>query len=119
MKAARKRKLLAIARRLPEVELREEAGHFGLVVRKKTFAWYLDNHHDDGMVALSFKAPPGINHVLVATDAAAYFIPAYSGAKGWGAVRLDQDDVDWAQVERHLVEAYKLSAPKTLLKSLG
>ena len=118
-KAARKKKVLAIAQKLPDVELREELPHIGFVVRKKTFAWYLDDHQGDGIVALSFKAPPGINHVLVATDPAAYFIPAYSGAKGWGAVRLDGSDVDWTQVERHLTDAFKLTAPKTLLKSLS
>lgn len=87
-KAARRKKLIALAKKLPDVELREELPHVGFVVRKKTFAWYLDNHHGDGIVALSFKAPPGIDHVLVATDARAYFIPAYSGAKGWGAMAM-------------------------------
>jgi hypothetical protein len=34
-------------------------------VRAKIFAWFLNNHHGDGRVAIWCKAPPGEQAVLV------------------------------------------------------
>ena len=50
-------KLLAIARELPEVDISGEE-HLKFQVRRKTFAYYLDDHHGDGQVALCCKVHP-------------------------------------------------------------
>lgn len=65
--AASRKQILGILNSLPEVELRsggERDQHLGASVRNKRFAWYLDDHHGDGIVAATFKAPAGVqrNH---------------------------------------------------------
>lgn len=86
------RELLELCAGLPEA-VGEGDQHVGFTVRGRRFAWYLDDHHDDGRVALVFKAPPGINRQLVADDPDRFFIPAYVGARGWAGVWLDVADI--------------------------
>ncbi|SRR5680860_388377 len=79
----RRQRVIEICRALPEVML-EEQQHVTFRVRGKTFAYYLDDHHGDGRVALNCKAAPNENHELVASDSIRFFIPAYLGPHGWG-----------------------------------
>lgn len=106
---------------LPEVQIEiggERDQHLGATVRKKRFAWYLDDHHSDGVVAITCKAPPGLNTTMVPSDPERCFLPSYTGSRGWIGIRLDVDDVDWNQIELSLVEAYRIVAPKSLLARL-
>ena len=88
--------------------------HLAFRVRKKTFAYYLFDHHGDGRIALCCKAAPGEQEMLVASDPTRFFIPAYLGPKGWVGMRLDLPDIDWEQVAYLATMAYRLSAPRTL-----
>lgn len=88
--------------------------HLGYSVRGKRFAWLLDDHHGDGRLALNCKAPPGASAGLAAGDPERYFVPSYLGARGWVGLWLDTEEVDWDEVDRLLVDAYLLSAPKKL-----
>ncbi len=107
-------RLSEICSELPEAE-RELAGrHAGFRVRGKTFAWFLDDHHGDGIVAVSIKVAPGRNEELTAGDPERYFMPAYSGPRGWVALRLDTPSVDWDEVAGLVIESYMLIAPKRL-----
>ena len=99
---------------LPEVE-REDAGrHAGFRVRGRIFAWYLDDHHGDGIVGLTCKAPPGESEALIARDGERFYRPAYTGSRGWVGVRLDREPVDWDEVEDLVTRSYSLVAPKRL-----
>lgn len=106
---------------LPEV-LVETAGegdrHLGASVRGKRFAWFHDDHHGDGRLAVVFKAPPGANVAMVRSDPEHFFLPSYSGPKGWLGSWLDVDGIDWDHVELSLVEAYRMTAPKSLAARL-
>ena len=98
---------------LPEAE-REDAGrHAGFRVRGRTFAWYMDDHHGDGAVGVTLKAPAGESDALLAADPERFYRPAYTRA-GWVGVRLDRGGVDWDQVEGLLTGSYVLVAPKRL-----
>jgi hypothetical protein len=55
----------------------------------------------------------------VDADPQRYFIPSYTGPKGWVGARLDVDNVDWDQVELIIVEAYRMTAPKSLVAQLS
>jgi hypothetical protein len=107
-------RLIAICRALPEVTTHGDQ-HVAFQVRGKTFAYYLEDHHGDGRVALCCKAAPGEQQALVAADPARYFRPAYLGARGWVAVRLDTGDVDWDEVAELALDAWRRTAPKRLL----
>jgi predicted DNA-binding protein (MmcQ/YjbR family) len=107
-------RLTAICAALPEA-VREVTGrHAGFKVRGRTFAYYLDDHHGDGMVALNAKLPPGESEALVETAPERYHRPAYLGARGWVGLRLDTPEVDWDEVADLVHTSYGLVAPKRL-----
>ena len=54
-------RLTEIAVRLPEATRKLYGSHAQFLVRKKTFAYFLDNHHGDGIVAVTGKVLPGDN----------------------------------------------------------
>ena len=112
-------RLTAIALALPETSRNVMGSHAQFLVRKKTFAYFLDNHHGDGIVALCCKVLPGDNAALVAADPGRFYLPAYLGPKGWVAVRLDTRRVDWDEVGELLVGSYQLVAPKRLAARVG
>ena len=106
---------------LPETEQRpsgNDGRHVAYVVRNKTFAYFTDDHHGDGRLALTCKAAPGEQTVLVASDPERFFVPPYLGPRGWVGLWLDRPDVDWAEVGELVVDAYRLCAPKRLLALL-
>jgi hypothetical protein len=64
---------------LPEVQIEvggERDQHLGASIREKRFAWYLDDHHGDGRVAITCKAPPGVNEAMVDSNPAHFFLPS-------------------------------------------
>jgi len=53
-----------VALALPEATRRVLGSHAQFLVRKKTFAYFLDNHHGDGIVAVACKVLAGDNKAL-------------------------------------------------------
>jgi phosphoribosylglycinamide formyltransferase-1 len=104
---------------LPEA-VREVSGrHAGFKVRTRTFAWYLDDHHGDGMVTLVCKPPPGENEMLLAAEPGRFVRPAYLAHRGWVALRLDLGPVDWEEVWELISDSYREVAPKRLVAQLA
>jgi hypothetical protein len=99
---------------LPETTRDYNGQHAGFLVRKKTFAYYLDDHHGDGIVSITCKVAPGANAEMVASDPVRYYMPAYIGSRGWVALRLDLGDIDWEEVSSLAVHSYRRVAPKVL-----
>ena len=110
---ARLSRLLKLAAKLPEVEISGDQ-HKSFRIRRKNFAYYLNDHHGDGIVSLCCKASFEEQADLVEADPDKFYIPSYVGAKGWVAIRLDRSRVDWPQVDALLVNAYRAQAPKKL-----
>ena len=117
---ARLKKLLKLVDGLPEVTV-ELAGeqHLAFKIRKKTFAWFLDSHHDDGIVCLCAKNKGPRQQELIAQHPDRFFYPQYVGPAGWVALRLDQPTIDWGEALDLLLTAYRLQAPKRLAEQLG
>jgi predicted DNA-binding protein (MmcQ/YjbR family) len=92
--------------------------HAGFHIRKKTFAYFLDDHHGDGIVAVICKVLPGDNKALVASDPARFYMPAYVASKGWVGLHLDKGEVDWEEVKELVMHSYLLVAPKRLAASV-
>lgn len=113
--AQRRSRLVEICKKLPEVEV-DVAGeqHLAFRIRKKTLAYYLFDHHGDGMVAFCCKSSLSAQRRLVKEDPVSFFVPPYLGAKGWIAIRLDLDEVDWETVSKLARRAYQDLAPRKL-----
>jgi hypothetical protein len=119
--AARRARVIEICEALPDVRVaamgrRHE--HLSFTVRKKTFVYYLDDHHGDGRIALWSKAAPGEQGRLVEEDPRRFFRPPYLGPRGWVGMRLDLGSVDWSQVAYLVLSAYRLTASKAQVARL-
>jgi phosphoribosylglycinamide formyltransferase-1 len=99
---------------LPETSRKVLGSHAAFLVRKKIFAYFLNDHHGDGIVAVTGKALPGDNQRLVASQPKRFYLPAYIGPRGWVALRLDIGKVDWDEVAELVAGSYRLMAPKKL-----
>ena len=110
-------RLIEIGTALPEVETSGDQ-HVGFKVRGKSFAYYLVNHHGDGLVGLAYKAAPGVQQELIDAEPNRFYIPAYVGPKGWVALNLETGRIDWAEVTEMLKQAYRLAAPKKLAQQV-
>jgi len=107
-------RLTRIALALPETTRERYGSHASFLVRKKIFAYFLDDHHGDGIVGFACKVLPGDNAVLVAGSPERFYMPAYLASRGWVALRLDVGPIDWEEVEGLLAGSYQLVAPKRL-----
>lgn len=107
-------RLTKICLALPEATRQVCGAHAGFLVKKKTFAWFLYDHHGDGIVGISCKVLKGDNARLVAADPGRFYMPAYIASKGWVALRLDVGEVDWDEVKDLVTGSYQLVAPKKL-----
>ncbi len=87
-------------------------GHIAFRVRKKIFAYYLFDHHGDGVIAFCCKSSLSEQRRLIRYDAESFFAPAYLGARGWIAIRLDLDEVDWEMVSELARIAFQATAPR-------
>jgi predicted DNA-binding protein (MmcQ/YjbR family) len=113
--------LSRVCLRLPEAErhLYGETGHAWFQVRGKKFAYFLNNHHGDGIVSVCFKTVPGQGAVLIDAEPDRFYSPAYIGPKGWVGLRLDRGAIDWEEVADFVTESYRLAAPKRHAALLG
>ena len=107
-----------IALSLPEVKRELHGSHATFLVRKKPFAYYLDNHHGDGIVGITCKVLPGENQSLVETQRGRFYPPAYLASRGWVALRLDRGKIDWLEVKELLSGSYAMIAPKRLAEQV-
>ena len=110
-------RIRTICTALPECTV-EGSQHHKLSVRAKTMGWHTVDHHGDGRVSLSVKAVRGENRALAEAEPDRYFMPPYVAQHGYVGIYLDTDDVDWDEVAEFVVDAYRLVAPKSLVKLL-
>jgi hypothetical protein len=96
---------------LPEASRTVHGSHAAFTVRKKTFAYFLNDHHGDGIVSICVRAFSGENKGLVAAHPRKFYLPAYIGPRGWVGLRLDRGRVDWKEV-RDLAAASYLQAAR-------
>jgi len=113
--AQRRIRLVNICESFPEVNV-EVAGesHLAFRIRKRIFAYYLFDHHGDGMIAFTCKSSLSEQRRLVKDDPISFYVPPYLGSKGWVAIRLDLDEVDWDTVTDLARRAYQELAPRKL-----
>jgi predicted DNA-binding protein (MmcQ/YjbR family) len=98
----------------PQAEREMMGPHAGFKVKKKTFAYFLNDHHGDGIIGVTCKVLPGDNAALIKADPKRFYMPAYVGPRGWVGLRLDIGRVNWSEVEELAKGSYQLIAGKTL-----
>ena len=111
-------------RALPPLEIRPPAEHVDqgdhciYRVRGKVFAYFLDDHHGDGIVSVCVKSELGENVDRARREPERFYLPAYIGPRGWFGLRLDRGRVDWREVAEVVERSFRLTAPKSVLKRL-
>jgi phosphoribosylglycinamide formyltransferase-1 len=111
----------ALASALPEVDFRPSHGSPGWRVggekSGKYFAYVSVRHHGEDAVALLVKTS-GADEMasLIEQDPGLYYKPAYYGASGWIALRLDRPGTDWEHVRQWLERSWSAIAPKRLTR---
>ena len=108
-------RLTEICHDLPECEIAGDQ-HHKVTVAGKTMGWHTVDHHGDGRISLSLRAPKGENEALVASDPDKFFLPPYVAHHGYVGIYLDQPLVDWDEVRELVTDAYIVAAPKRLSK---
>ena len=113
-------RLRKICMALPEVTEQPFGGHTApcFRVRGKIFV-FTSEDYDSHPLGMTVKAPPGAQQVLVGSDPARFFVPAYIGSKGWVGVRLDAPRPDWPLIEDLVKDSYRLIAPKRLAAAVS
>lgn len=109
-----------LAMALPEAD--EVLSHgmpcFGIVKGKK-FAYFTEDHHGDGKIALLVKISGADEQAqLIELDEDRYYRPAYFG-DGWVGIRLDLGDTDWDAIGEWLRKSWLAVAPKKLAGLIG
>jgi predicted DNA-binding protein (MmcQ/YjbR family) len=102
---------------LPDTNERASHGSRTFFIRdKRSFVMYLDDHHDDGRLALWCASSSDVQQMLATSRPAQFFVPPYVGHLGWIGVRLDRD-LTWEEIagvirDGHQVIALKLPRPR-------
>jgi hypothetical protein len=79
--------------------------------KKRVFAMFSNNHHNDGHIAVWIPAPPGEQEALIASFPAIYYRPPYVGVKGWVGIELPH--IGNEELAAHLGEAWKqIASPR-------
>jgi hypothetical protein len=61
---------------MPEGTVERSGSHATFRVRRKVFAYFLDDHHGDGIVSVCVKTRLGENLDLVKHDPVRFYLPA-------------------------------------------
>jgi hypothetical protein len=100
----------------PETTERLSHGEPTFFVRKRVFAIFADNHHNDGRIAVWLPAPPGLQETLIESAPETCFKLPYVGVRGWIGVVLEKMSDD--DLAFHIQDGWRLAAPKKLQAAL-
>ena len=103
---------------LPEARREITGRHAAFRVRGRTFVYFLDDHHGDGIVSVCVKSQLGENLDRARLEPERFYLPAHIGPRGWFGMRLDRGRVPWREVEEVVEQSYRLTAPKAQIKKL-
>lgn len=114
-KADAYRKVSKICLAFPETVNKPFGGHYtpAFRVREKIFC----GTGQVGRARITFKGAPGAQAALVGSDPGRFFVPDYTGSKGWVGAWLDVEQ-DWEELAELIEESYRMIAPKRLVARL-
>jgi hypothetical protein len=100
----------AAALKLPGTSERPSHGSPAFFIGKRCFVMFLDDHHQDGRLAIWCAAPDGVQSEMVETEPDRFFRPPYVGHRGWLGVHLLE--VTRPELDAIVLEAFRQVAPK-------
>jgi hypothetical protein len=103
-------RLRRICLALPQTTEKLSHGAPTFFAGKKVYAMFVNNHHNDGHIAVWIPVAPGLQATLLKTEPAKFFMPPYVGVRGWVGVELGEVSDD--ELGYYLSEAWRLIAPK-------
>ena len=106
------KRVRSICSALPETTEKLSHGEPTFFVRKKVFAAFSNNHHNDGHIAVVVAAAPGIQTMLIEGAPEKFYRPPYVGVRGWVGIELGR--IDDEELAFHIREAWRLIAPAKL-----
>ena len=101
----------------PETGERLDHGDPKWTVNGKGFATQKGNY-EGGRPSVWFKPTPADHAALAGAHPEKFFVPPYTGTKGWLAMYLDLASLDWSEVAELIEDSYRQMAPKRALKVL-
>jgi len=101
---------------LPEAVEKPFEGHDVPAFRVRDKIFVMTHGEDCG--AITLKAAPGVQQILVGADPVRFFVPRYVGVKGWVGVNVTAS-ADWDELRGLIEDSYRLTAPKRLVVQLG
>jgi len=110
------RRLRQICSALPDTSEKLSHGEPTFFVRKKVFAMFSNDHHNDGHVSVLVPAPPGVQAMLIEASPKKFYKPPYVGVRGWVGIELAR--ISDKELASHIRQAWLLIAPKTLAAKL-
>ncbi|MBI2920696.1 MAG: MmcQ/YjbR family DNA-binding protein [Planctomycetes bacterium] len=96
---------------LPGVEEKLAHGRPAFAVRDRTFVMFMDNHHNDGRLALWCKSTHDTQDFLVHADSKRFFVPPYVGHQGWVGIRLE-GRAPWGRIADVIETGCRLSSAR-------
>jgi len=107
-------RLSTICLSLPDAQREVHGSHARFSVRTRTFAYFLNGHHGDGIVSVACKVERADMPAFLERDATRFYVPDYIGPRGWIALCLDVKPVDWKEVASLVRDSYCRVAPANL-----
>ena len=99
------------ALKLPQTSERPSHGGPAFFIEgKRCFVMFLDDHHQDGRLAIWCAAPDGAQQEMIETEPDRFFRPPYVGHRGWLGVQLL--DVTQPELDAIVLDAFRQVAPK-------
>lgn len=90
------------------------------IEKGRTFAWFSDNHHGNGITAVLVKTSGSEEQdMLVEMEPALFYRPPYLASSGWIGLRLDIGETDWSQVEARIAQSWDHAATPRLREQFG
>ena len=95
---------------LPQTTEKTSHGAPTFFAVKRVYAMFVNNHHNDGHIAVWLPAEPGVQAMLIRNEPERYFRPPYVGVSGWIGVELTQ--VSDEELALHVCEAWRIISHK-------
>src|ERR1700687_484361 len=97
---------------LPDTNERASHGAPTFFIRdKRSFVSFMDNHHEDGRLALWCASSSDVQQMLATSRPEQFFMPSYVAQLGWIGVRLDRD-LGWDEIAGVIRNAHEVVSQK-------